>query len=281
MNRFSAKWAVCFGIGALSFAAGAGDMGAQRGAVSPATRPDTALSSARSDARDRARADSLRREVLRLATFAGFGTTPCGGVDMRTFERDSTGKAVPELLARLELLVLTHGVSASVDNESGRALLRAVVRMEAGGPGPRWDVLTGVAPRSFNPLLPTMLYNPEAKKCEQTPGEEPDGLILPPATGFTAPTDSGTPAIHVRHSAAGVNQIRDMFFARFGSDTTAVLRITRVNAHALWENYAIVSVVRERLSRGVMTIAGATTGSVYAMHRVGREWRLLAVVRTR
>jgi hypothetical protein len=123
------------------------------------------------------------------------------------------------------------------------------------------------------------MYQPVDKKCVQTPGEQPDGLILPPVTGFVVPTDSGTPAVHVRFDAAGVNQIRDMFFARFAADTTAVLRITRVNAYAVWENYAIVSVVRDRQSRGVTPVAGGT-GTVYALHRVGREWRLLAVVRT-
>jgi hypothetical protein len=280
MNHLSAKWAVFLGIGALTFAAGTDHLPAQRTPVSPALRADTSLSSAGSDARARAQADSLRREILRYATFAGFGTTPCGGADMRTFERDTSGKAVSELLSRLELLVLSHGVSAPLDNEAGKALLRTVVRMEAGGPGPRWDVLTGSSPRSFNPILPTMLYQPDVKKCVPTPGEEPDALILPAVPGFVAPTDSGTPPVHVRSDAAGANQIRDMFFARFANDTGAVLRITRVNAHAMWENYAIVSVVRERQSRGVMSVDGGT-GAVYALHRVGREWRLLAVVRTR
>jgi hypothetical protein len=84
----------------------------------------------------------------------------------------------------------------------------------------------------------------------------------------------------VRHDAAGVNQIRDMFYARFATDTTAVLRITRVNSHAVWGNYAVVSVVREHRARGITTIDAATTGSVYALHRVDREWRLLALVRT-
>src|SRR6185503_4680217 len=142
---------------------------AQRGAGTAAARTDTSLSSVRSDARARAQADSLRREVLRYATFAGFGSTPCGGTDMRTFERDTAGK-VSDLLSRLELLVLSHGVSAPLDNEAGKSLLRTVVRMEAGGPGPRWDVATGNGPRSFNPILPALLYNPRDKKCEQTPG---------------------------------------------------------------------------------------------------------------
>jgi hypothetical protein len=171
-------------------------------------------------------------------------------------------------------------VSASLNNEAGKALLRSVVRLEAGGPGPRWDVLTGVAPRAFNPLLPTAMYNPQAKQCEMTPGEEPDGMILPPAGTFTAPADSGTAAVHVRFSAAGANEIRDMFYARFKSDTNAVLRLTRVNAYGMWDNFAVVSVIRERLARGITPLAGATTGSVYAFHRVGREWRLIALVRS-
>jgi hypothetical protein len=224
--------------------------------------------------------DSLRREVLRYATFAGFAGSPCGSIDIRTFERDSTGSNVPRLLSRLELLILSYGVSASLDNDAGRALMRQVVRLEAGGPGPRWDVASGAAPRAFNPILPTSLFDPQAKKCVPTPGEEPDALILPRMTGFVAPADSGTAAVHVRHDAGGANEIRDMFFARFASDTTAVLRLTRVNAHAMWGDYAIVSVSRERQSRGIATVAGTATGSVYAFHRVAGEWRLLAVVRT-
>jgi hypothetical protein len=238
------------------------------------------LSSAREDARDRARLDSLRREVLQYATFAGFGSTPCGAIDMRTFERDTSGTRVPALLARLELMILSRGVSASLDNAAGRALVRSIVRLEAGGPGPRWDVLSGTAPRAFNPILPTTLYNPQDKKCELTPGEDPDGLILPPAGRFTVPADSGTATVHVRYSAAGVNEIRDMFFARFAKDTSAVLRITRVNAYGMWENYAVVSVVRERLARGITPLEGKSSGTVYAFHRVGAEWRLIAVVRT-
>lgn len=243
-------------------------------------RPDTSFSGARSDARARAQLDSLRREVLRYATFAGFGATPCGGIDMRTFDSDANGTQVPALLARMELIVLTHGVSAPLSTDEGRSLLRAVVRLEAGGPGPRWDVVTGAAPRAFNPVLPTSLYDPKEKKCVMTPGEEPDGLILPPATGFKAPSDSGTVAVHVRHTAEGANEIRNMFFARFANDTTAVLRLTRVNAYGMWGDYAIVSVSRERQARGITPLAGETTGSVYAFHRVNREWRLLAVVRT-
>ncbi len=279
MKQTPAKWAV-FLVIVLASSLATGIAAAQGAPVTPpAARPDTSMASTRADARARTQLDSLRREVLRYATFAGFGATPCGGIDMRTFERDSNATIVPAILGRLELGILSHGVGASLDNEAGKALLRSVVRLEAGGPGPRWDVLTGIGPRAFNPILPTNLYNPKDKKCELTPGEEPDGLILPPAGSFVVPTDSGTASVHVRYSAAGVNAIRDMFFARFANDTSAVLRLTRVNAYGVWDNYAIVSVIRERLSRGITPVAGATTGSVYAFHRVGREWRLLAVVR--
>jgi hypothetical protein len=236
------------------------------------------MSSAREDARAFVVADSLRRAILKYATFAGFADTSCAPGDIRTFEND-TLNVVKGLLSRFELLVLSHGAYASLDNDAGKALLRATVRLEGGGPGPRWDTITGAGPRAFNPILPSLLFNPETRKCVMTPGNEPDGIVLPPVTGFVVPRDSGAANFSVGYGPTALNDVRNFFFSRHRGDTSAVLRTTRVNAHALWGDYAVIGVLREKELHGVIALPRETTGAVYAFHRVAGEWRLLALVR--
>jgi hypothetical protein len=240
---------------------------------------DTSMSGARADARALTTADSLRRAILGYATFAGFGDTPCATGDIRTFERDTAG-VVQALLARFEVLVLSYGAYVSLDNDAGTSLLRAVVRLEGGGPGPAWDTMTGSGPRAFNPVLPIRFYNTETKQCDLAPGNAPDGIVLPQVTGFRVPRDSGAFDFTVGYGPAAISDLRNFFFSRHANDTSAVLHSVRVNAHAMWENYAIVGVVRDVDRRGAVPVERESTGAVYAFHRVDTEWRLLAVVRS-
>ena len=248
------------------------------GVTSAQAAADTSMSSARADARAHATADSLRGAILAYATFAGFGDSPCATGDIRTFDRDTAG-VVNVLLARLEVLVLSYGAYASLDNDAGKALLRAVVRLEGGGPGPVWDTSNGSGPRAFNPVLPIRLYNTETKQCDLAPGNEPDGIVLPPVTGFSVPRDSCAFQFTVGYGPAGIADLRNFFFSRHANDTSAMLHSIRVNAHAMWQDYAIISVVRDVDRRGSVPIQRESSGTVYAFHRVGAEWRLLAVVR--
>jgi hypothetical protein len=252
--------------------------GAARGSAAASSVSDTSMSPARQHARARATMDSLRRVALRYATYAGFADTSCAPGDIRTFERDTAGVARKALLT-LEKLVLAYGAAVSLDNPLGKALLRAVLRLEGGGPGPRWDTMTGLGPRAFNPILPVELFNPETKKCQMTPGIEPDGIVLPDVTGLVVPRDSGALNVTVGYGTTGLTELRNFFFSRHAADSQAVLHYTRVNAHAMWENYAIIGVVREKQLKGAVPIPNETTGAVYAFHRVGAEWRVLAMIR--
>jgi hypothetical protein len=239
---------------------------------------DESMSGAASEARAVQQADSIRAAVLRYATFAGFADAACAPGDVRTFEAD-TGGVVPRLLKRLEVVVASYAAFSSLDNDAGRALLRAVARYETGGPGPRWDVLSGDAPRAFNPILPARLLNAATGECQDTPGAAPFGLILPAVTGFEPPKDSGAVPHLVEHGPDAVGRVRDAFVAIHGQDTAAVLRHTRVNAYALWGDYAIISVVRQAEDRGFVPLPRESTGAAFAFHRVNGEWRLLAVIR--
>src|SRR5262249_26992308 len=111
-------------------------------------------------------------------------------------------------------------------------------------------------------------------------GRTADGLVLPPLTNFVVPRDSGAPAFIVGYGFDGLNSLRDFFFAHHKGDSTAVLRDTRVTSYAIWNDYAMVSIVREGEKQGSIPIAAEQSGVVYAFHRVGSEWRLLALVRT-
>ena len=245
--------------------------------VGACAQRDTSMSGDAAEARAVRQADSIRQVILSYASFVGFAEARCAPGDVRTFERDSSG-VVASLLKRIELLIASHAAFDSLDSETGRALLRAVARLETGGPGPLWDVLSGPSPRVFNPVLPATLLNPVSGACEDTPGTTPFGLVLPQVTGFVAPTDSGAAPYLVEYGPDGVKRVRDAFVA-LHRDSSAVLRHTRVNAHAMWRDYAIISVVREAEDRGVVPLPKLTSGAVYLFHRAEGEWRLLAVIR--
>jgi hypothetical protein len=239
---------------------------------------DTSWSGAAADAKALRQADSLRRSILALASFAGFADAPCAPGDVRTFDRDTTGRAV-ELLKRLELLVLSYGAYGSLDSDAGRALMRAVTRLETGGPGPRWDVVSGTAPRAFNAELPTSMHNTLTNQCELTPGKAPFGLVLPVTPNFVPPLDSGAVGVVVEYGRDGVKRVRDFFFSAQARDSGVILRHTRVTAYSMWGDYAIVAVQRDAEYRGVIPVPGEGSGAAYAFHRTGGEWRLLAIIR--
>jgi hypothetical protein len=240
------------------------------------TKPDSAFSGVAAAARAHRTADSLRTRILSLANFAGFISPECSNGELRVFERDTKNES-PSLLGSLEKLVMSYGAFESLNTEPGKALLRALTRLELGGPGPRWDTVAGTGPRSFNPNLPVQKSTPD---CLLTAGTAPDGLVLPPVTNFTPPRDSGTLSAPIEYGTSGLALIRSEYFKAHAKDTKAVMHHSRVNAYALWEDYAIVSVTREAEIKGVVALAKETNGVVYAFHRVGSEWRLIALVRT-
>jgi hypothetical protein len=264
-------------VAACALAADAGAQGAG-GRGAPPVRRDTTWASTRTDRAFRTQLDSLRRAVLERSAWMGFAEGPCAPGDIRTFESDSANTS-QQLLDRMELLVLAGGAYESVDTPVGRALMRAVVRLEAGGPGPRWDVLTGQGPRAFNPVLPASLYNPETKQCVMTPGAVPDGIVLPEMRTFIVPRDSGGPDVAVSFGPGGLNRLRDLMATRRRGDSSFVFRHTRVTAHSIWLDYAVVGVQRDAEMLGTMAVPRETTGAVYLFHRVAGEWRLLALVR--
>lgn len=229
------------------------------------------------------RADSLRTVVLNAARFAHLDTTQCNQGVLRTFPDSVRAAGAPdpaEAVARLERLIIAEGVENPIDNERGHALLRGVVGWEAGISRPRWDVPAGDA--SY-PVIAAGLsgefWNPDSKRCEPFVSQEPQYVVLPSLTNFTMPRSPRT-EVTVGFGLAGLNEVRDKFFAAHPGDTTAILTYSQVIATVLWTDYAVVAVNRPAEQMGAMKLRQGTGGVTYLFHFANGEWRLLAIVRT-
>jgi hypothetical protein len=233
----------------------------------------------RADPRSIEIADTIRAGVLRMSEFAGFQDS-CARGELRTFPTDSM-HAVPRWLSQLERLVLSRGADAPLNNARGRALVRATVRLETGGPGPRWDVAEGDAPRAINPYLSIRVLNPLTGECVDAPGKDPYGILLPELKRFDPPRDSGSVQYVAGYGPDALKEMRDFFYSRAGKDNPdTVMRYVNLTAFGIWGPYAIVSVTRGADRQGAIPMKEEESGAVYAFHWINDEWRLLGIVRT-
>src|SRR5712691_8071890 len=69
---------------------------------------DSSWSGVAAAARAHSTADSLRRRILALSSFAGFLDPACSAGELRTFENDTKNESGPAL-ASLEKLVMSYG----------------------------------------------------------------------------------------------------------------------------------------------------------------------------
>ncbi len=222
-------------------------------------------------------ADALRTRVLGMATFAGLADE-CSPGELRVFDGDSAEVATG-LMTELERLVISYGAGTSLDNEKGRALLRAVARLETYGPGVAWDVLEGPAPRTFNPITTSRLPNPETKACEDIPGLDPVAILLPQIAGFEVPRDSMVFPVAVGYGPDAVNELRDWHYQRTAGAADSMLRYVRVTTTATLGDYATVAVQRESERQGAVPYPALSSGASYVLHWVANEWRLIGYSR--
>ncbi len=222
-------------------------------------------------------ADVLRTRLLGLTSFAGLADE-CSAGELRVLDADSSEVAT-SLLLELERLVISYGAATALDNVKGRALLRAVTRLETNGPGIAWDVLDGDAPRTFNPITTTRLPNPETKACEDIPGMDPAAILLPQVAGFEVPRDSMAVPVTVGYGPDALNELRDWHYQRTEGAAESMLRYVRVTTTALLGDYATVAVQRESERQGAVPYPQLSSGASYVLHWVGDEWRLIGYSR--
>ncbi len=229
-------------------------------------------------------AHDYRDALLRDADYTDIGRDECNEGWLRAFPRDSTPAqhdARAELVDRLEKLVTEYGTDAPLATDEGRDLLRVVIEWEASGEGPMWDVLTGRAKRqAITPGLRARARNPVTGRCEGPDARDTTLFVLPAVPNFQRTPRAGV-SLRFVLGEGGLKEARDAFWRRRpAGDATSVFGYTRIAATLLWKEYAVVTVHRPLELRGGTALEAGNGGGTYLFHRVGSEWRLLAIART-
>lgn len=229
-------------------------------------------------------AHDYRDALLRDADFTDIGRDECNEGWLRAFPRDVSPAAHDarlDLVDKLEKLVLQYGTDEPLASVEGRELLRVVVEWEVGGEGPVWDVLAGKAKRhAIAPGLTGRTRNPATGRCEAPGARDTTLFVLPPVPDFRSKPRTGT-ALRLVFGEGGLRDAREAFWrGRPAGDVHALFGYTRLAATLLWREYAVVTVHRPLEQRGGVALSTSNGGGTYLFHRVGTEWRLLAIAHT-
>jgi len=260
--------------------------GALAACARPATQAATAAAPGALGEEERAHAfaDTLRARILAIAAFTELPNDSCNPGTLRTFPKDTIEAAragTDAIVERLERLIVTQGVENSLDTPEAHELLRTVVLWEAGGERPRWDVGAGGPDRrAIAPGMVGEFRNPATGKCESYVDIDTATVVVPQVTDFRIPEVEGV-RLSLYVGEAGLKEARDRFFAQVGAnDPNSLFTYTRLRAAVVWRDYAVVAVNRPAESRGVRPLSTGAGGASYLFHRVGNEWRLLAIARS-
>jgi hypothetical protein len=105
-------------------------------------------------------------------------------------------------------------------------------------------------------------------------------FVIPGFTDMDFP-NAPRPRVKAYFGPEGQLRVRDEFFAAVGSKTpTAELRYFVVAHMVLWKGYDIVGVLRPQELGGIQVDGSNRGGAAYLFRQVGKEWRLLSIVRT-
>lgn len=246
--------------------------------ATPAPEPMSA-SAAYDESRAAARADSLRAALLARAGWQSDADSCDPGV-LRLFPGDTTAAErdrTEGIVTALEEVIVSRGVDAPPSPE----LLRTIVAWESGGERPRWDVPAGAPAerRAIAPGLTGRFRNPNTRRCESYVAIDSATFVVPILAGFEAPRVKGTRiGIIAGDSALGIAKV-----AYFGRDarSEATFDYARVAPLVVWRDYGVATVRRRSDFRnGTTAVTNESVSASYVFHRVGGEWRLLAIARS-
>jgi hypothetical protein len=256
---------------------------AQRSAAARISPAPAAGPAAGEDDRYFAHANALRARILDQATWAAIGGGECREGALRVFETDTAANGVAPVIktiAELERTIIARGAEAPLDTAPVRQLLATVIGWESGITRPKWDVAAKQEPReAIAAGLTGEFLNPVTKKCELLAPFDTMRIVMPEGV-LIAPPPSKDPLVMVESGPAGLNRLRDQFFALSRADVSSVMTYTHVIAVAYWRDYAVLAVNRPAELRGAVLQKKTAGGSAYLFHRVNGEWRLLTITRT-
>lgn len=257
-----------------------------RPGASVATPPAPAVPAPHSPAEEAARwaqANALRQQILDLTTWVEPEKAPCDPGALRTFGTDSVRgfKQADSVIRQLEKTIVTMGIDESPNSKQAHALLRTLLEWEAGSARPSWDVPAGTKPkRAVSAGLTGDFFNEDTKKCEALSARDTVILVAPEVIRFEAPKRLRTAHAEVVYGEAGLKGARDRFYTATKGDTAATFMYTRLTAMVTWRDFAVTAVNRPLEKQAVMKLQRGAGGATYLWHRVGDEWRLLAIART-
>jgi hypothetical protein len=236
------------------------------------------------DAQYLRRLNATRAQYLRRAGWAALGDR-CNPGALRVFPRDTAPAqrdSVQRLAEEMERLIVVRGVGLPIDTLDASAILRLVVGWEAGIDRPYWDVTDASRRLAIATGLTGEVPDPKGAGCLESPlASDTVTFVVPGFSGMPFP-QAPTPRVKAYFGPEAQRRARDEFFAARGSkDPSAELSYTIVAPIVRWHDYAVVGVDRPREQGGVALNGGSHGGATYLLRKVGREWRLLSIVRSR
>lgn len=247
----------------------------------PAPAPTAESGPSAEEQRYLLRADSLRSRILATAAWADLGEDPCNPGALRIYPDTSAAARAhhDSTVSALESVIIARGIDEPLDTKSGQALLSTVIRWEAAGTRPRWDVLSGGDDRrAVAAGLGGAYRDPASGQCRPYTATDSLVVVIPPVPGFALAGRDGVRTV-LYTGDEGLARARELFRAQAGRADSAEFAFTRLRAVVLWRDYAVVAVIRWSERRAALAPATAAGGASYIFHRVGDEWRLLVVAR--
>jgi hypothetical protein len=229
------------------------------------------------------RLNGQRRQLLKRAGWAALGER-CNPGALRVFPRDTTPEQRASLQSDVEAMeqtIVGRGVGARLDTPDAQLLLRIIVGWEAGIDRPLWDSDEAKARVAVAAGLTGETPDPRGPGCLPSPIMADTVTFVVPGFSTMEFPQAPKPRVKAYFGPQAQAHARDEFFAVRGSkDPESELSYIVVAPMVIWREWALVGVDRPREKAGIAIRSGSNGGAAYLMHRVGRQWRLLAVVRS-
>lgn len=231
-------------------------------------------------------ANELRRRILEQASWADLGGGECREGALRLFSTDSAtarNSTTDALIARLERIIVARGIDVPLDSAPVASLLQTAIGWESGITRPKWDVPEGQeAPETIAAGLTGEFFNPVTSQCELMAPFDTMRIVVPEGATATPPMklDANDPLMLIDSGPEGLRRFRDEFFTLSQGNPNAVLTYVHVLAVVEWRGFGVVSVNRPAERQGALLNKEGAGGATYLFHRVGDEWRVLAIART-
>lgn len=261
----------------------------------PAAKPAPVLSdSAKEEAATRAflaeddqffwrRVVAMRTQYLKRASWTDLGDR-CNPGSLRVFPKALTAAqrdSVQQLVEHMEQTIVARGTGSRLDTPDAQVLLRTIVGWEAGIDRPLWDSDEAKPRTAVAAGFTGEFADPKGKGCLPSPMMTDTVTFVLPGFATMEFPNAKKPRVKAYFGPQAQRHARDEFFTAVGrNDPESTLSYILVAPVVIWREWALVGVQRPKEKAGVEIGTDNNGSAAYLMRRVGRQWRLLAVVRS-